>query len=563
MTNYARQSGFARKSRTSILTPQSQPIAGRESEMSPNNAGGFTFAVDNFTRTRRFIIIGAEGSTYYTNQKALVKQNAQAVQKAIAEDPHRVVDMVVEILGDGRAFKPDPGLFVLALVASYRIDEKLTGAAEIEAAAVRQYALDALPKVARIATHMFHFLTMVQEMRGWGRSLRRAFANWYTNQSVEKLAVQAFKYKSRDGVSHRDVLRLAHPSTDDPVRARILGYMAKGVLPTEDSQRSPYDTVSPLQKIAAAEELLHITGTDKASVARAVLLIRTMDLPHEVVPPALKNDPHVWEALSEKMPMIATLRNLNKMTAVGLVAPLSTGASTVIARLTDADAIAKSRAHPIQFLIAANQYAQGHGEKGSLTWNPVPAVTEAINEGFYASFGNVPITGLPFLIALDTSSSMQGGRVMNTSFTPMEMGAAMALVHLRTEPNSHLIGFNTSYHEIPVSKNIRLDAMIQTMRQFRGGGTNTSLPMQYLVDRNLRVNTVVSYTDNETWAGCGYVTEYMSRYRNLFSQTRFMNCNTTSGHSSDVDPNNAQMFELHGFDANTPRLIAEYSLGRV
>src|SRR5207248_9023195 len=47
---------------------------------------------------------------------------------------------------------------------------------------------------------------------GWGRSLRRAVGRWYTAQPVDALAYQAVKYRQRQGVTHRDLLRLAHPA---------------------------------------------------------------------------------------------------------------------------------------------------------------------------------------------------------------------------------------------------------------------------------------------------------------------------------------------------------------
>ena len=44
-------------------TPQSQPIPGKK--MVANSAGGYSFAVDKWTGLQRFLILGAEGGTYY------------------------------------------------------------------------------------------------------------------------------------------------------------------------------------------------------------------------------------------------------------------------------------------------------------------------------------------------------------------------------------------------------------------------------------------------------------------------------------------------------------------
>lgn len=91
-----------------------------------------------------------------------------------------------------------------------------------------QAALAAWPKVVRIGTHLFHFLAYVELFRGWGRSMRRAVADWYNTMPAERLAYQAIKYQQRDGWSHRDALRLAHPKTVDAQRNAIYHWIAQG-----------------------------------------------------------------------------------------------------------------------------------------------------------------------------------------------------------------------------------------------------------------------------------------------------------------------------------------------
>jgi len=46
-------------------TPQSAPIPG--TSQVPNSAGGFAFGVDDWTRLDRFLILGAEGGSYYAS----------------------------------------------------------------------------------------------------------------------------------------------------------------------------------------------------------------------------------------------------------------------------------------------------------------------------------------------------------------------------------------------------------------------------------------------------------------------------------------------------------------
>ena len=72
-------------------------------------------------------------------------------------------------------------------------------AAGLGDADTRRTALDALPRVARTASHLFQFAAFVDGFRGWGRSLRRAVGRWYAAQPVEALAYQAVTSRAARG----------------------------------------------------------------------------------------------------------------------------------------------------------------------------------------------------------------------------------------------------------------------------------------------------------------------------------------------------------------------------
>ena len=48
-------------------TPQSHPIPG--SSQVRNSGGGYSWQVDDWTRLDRFLILGAEGGTYYITER--------------------------------------------------------------------------------------------------------------------------------------------------------------------------------------------------------------------------------------------------------------------------------------------------------------------------------------------------------------------------------------------------------------------------------------------------------------------------------------------------------------
>ena len=63
------------------VTPQSLPIPG--STQVRNSNSGYSWQVDDWTRLDRFLILGAEGGTYYIGERELVRQNHDALISCI------------------------------------------------------------------------------------------------------------------------------------------------------------------------------------------------------------------------------------------------------------------------------------------------------------------------------------------------------------------------------------------------------------------------------------------------------------------------------------------------
>ena len=86
------------------------------------------------------------------------------------------------------------------------------------------------------------------------------------------------------------------------------------------------------------------------------------------------------------MPMTAMIRNLGKMTSIGLLKPLSSHASIVCKRLQDETLLKKARIHPFNVLVALKTYGNGKGDKGKLKWEVNQTIARALDDAFYTSF---------------------------------------------------------------------------------------------------------------------------------------------------------------------------------
>lgn len=541
------------------VVPQSAPLP--EKNQVKNSAGGFVFAVDSWTKLQRFLVLGTEGGSYYADEKKLTKQNVDGLKAALTEDGVRFVNEVVAISDAGRAPKNDPALFALALAAADKRPE------------VSAHALANLSKVARIPTHLFHFVEYVQALRGWGRGLRGGVANWYLDKPADKLAYQLAKYQSRDGWSHRDLFRLshAHPKTVD--QKALFHWAVKG---WESVGEKPHEnpTLTPIWAFERAKKL-----DAKTDAKEMVRLIGDYNLPRECVPTEFLNDKSVWEALLTKMPVTAMIRNLGKMTSIGLVGPNSAAAKVVADRLADVEGLRKARLHPITVLMAQSVYKQGQGMKGSLIWSPVQRVVNSLEKAFYDCFANAPKTGKRFYLGLDVSGSMGQGNVAGTPLTPRDATAALSMVTMRTEEDYYIAGFtggSGGYYggasrgssaldaitPLGLSPSMTLEAAIAKIANLPFGTTDCALPMLDALAKKIPVDVFVIMTDNETWAGGTHPTIALQDYRNKMGiDAKLIVMGFVANDVSIADPNDAGQMDIVGFDTAVPQIIAEFVSG--
>src|SRR4051794_9454637 len=97
------------------------------------NAAHDTTAVDDWTRLRRFLVLGCESPRYHATAPALTREAAAAVEWCIGADGRRAVAEIAGVGEAARAPKADPALFALAMAAG------------LGDADTRRAALDALP----------------------------------------------------------------------------------------------------------------------------------------------------------------------------------------------------------------------------------------------------------------------------------------------------------------------------------------------------------------------------------------------------------------------------------
>ena len=529
-----------------------QTVQAREDQVK-NNAGGFVFAVSDLSRLERFLILGTDGGTYYVTEQKMTDQNVKFLSDMIRKDETLVRETLVDVSVNGRAYKNSPALFALALLFVEGKDK----------AAARK----ALPQVARTSTHLFEFAQYIENLGGWGRAKRGAVADWYTEKSVEQIAYQMVKYRQRNGWTHRDLLRVSHPvGLDTNVVNFALG-KEHGEVP---------DTIKGFEVVQAAttaEEVRYFLGKFKY-------------LPWEAIPTEFLKDAEIWKALfyNGQVNGQALLRNVVRLARIGAFNDLQFSADYA-AKLTDVEMIRKTRLHPINYLNALVTYTEGQvsrrdvgwygvARRNPIDWNISSVIVDALNEGFHLSFKSVEPARKRTLLAIDVSGSM-ASMANGIDLSCAQVSAAMAMTIARTEPAHEIRGFTSAngrnYYnrgseltDLGISARTQLNTAMKNVQKNNFGGTDCALPMVWATENNVEIDTFVVITDNETWAGNIQPFQALKKYRDKTGiDARLAVFGVSATPFTIADPRDRGMMDFVGFDNNAPKVLADFSAGRL
>ena len=513
------------------------------------NKSTSTYTITDEQLVNRFVMLG---SVEPRATKGTEPSVITSIVELIKRDGPGTVNHIADILLARRATKNKFGLFALALCV-------VSGNEETKKAAYK-----ILPEVCNIPTDLFVFIGYYESLNkqlfgksGWGNGAKRAVSRWYNDRSVADLVFATTKFKQRDGWSHKDVLRLAHPKPASKDHNTLYQFLTKGKLEINETQ---VDDLKAFERLEATDAIHRVS-----SVEEVCEIVQKHNLAWEHVPSEYLNKPEVWAHLVQKMPPKALIRNLAKMTAVGLF-DLEGGKylKLVIDHLTDAKRLNSVRLHPFAVLQAKSQYQQGRGDKGSLVWAPHPKIVAALDKAFTLCYGSITPMNKNVMIGLDVSGSMDQKALGNMSARLIASTLATALV--RTEPDVKVGAFSSSFLWLDLKKTDTIDDVIQKTQRLPFLSTDCSLPIKKALAENLQVDAFVIITDNENNPGSGNPSALLEQYRKKHGRDTKLVCICVQGSYNTKtigDPNDPNILEISGFDADTPEIISQFLTGKI
>lgn len=338
----------------------------------------------------------------------------------------------------------------------------------------------------------------------------------------------------------------------------------------KSSQKKKGSSQSQLQQVAYLLKHLHAIheAGEKKDVPLACALIRSGRLVREHVPTNLFGSKEIWLTLLETMPLEALLRNLGKLTQIGVAAEKH---REIVVRLTNQAEVLKARIHPIKVLVASKVYTNGCGDSGSLTWTPNAYIGVALTDLFRISYGAVTPTGKRIMLGIDVSGSMSSPVLGSKVLTCRDASIAMALLYLETEQNVSAVAFSNTLTDLlaPSSRNrltrgMTLQQALAATNGMAFSSTDCVLPIQHAIKHNLQIDAFIVITDNETYAPNEHPQNALVRYRELTGiQAKLIVLGMTGNCFTIVDPTDRNTLNLAGFDTSTPEIASMFMRGEI
>ncbi len=416
-----------------------------------------------------FLILGGDPGNYRAAQFAFHADAARKVKDSLRTDGPGAVRLIEEVSESGRALSHDACLYALALASSPRFADAETNAA----------ALHALPRVARTGAHLCKFASYAGSLRGWGRGLRSAVADWYTSKPIQELAAQILKHRHRKGWSHRDLLRLSHPKPPTPDHNALFQWAVEGEL---GHLATPNIANGNLRQIYAFEQLKRTT--DEIEMVR---LVEDYRLTHDVIPPPCRKSAAVWEALLGSIPYMAMVRNLGHMTEAGLIAPQSAATALVVMRLVDRGRIRRANVHPAALLSALAKYRSG-------PWQASNIVAGALEEAMHLAFANIEPTGQRLYLGIDAGLLANDARCHGMPHvTAAHAAATMAMEFARADAHSHIALLDREPAFIDIARTANLRQVCRAITR-EPGPADPSTAIEHARENGMHVDAFVFFS---------------------------------------------------------------------
>ncbi len=418
-----------------------------------NEAGGNAFALSNKEALAQYVITGCLNGTFYASA---AQQLDSIIQLAKAVDADFLAKLA--IYARQHAYMKDSPALLLAILSTK------------DTALFKQ----TFPQVINNGKMLRNFVQIMRSgaigRKSLGSAPKKMVATWIRNGKAKQL----LNASVGNAPSLADVIKMVHPSPVNHEQDALFAYL----LGREVEFKQLPECVQAFERFKS--------GDDKAIPDVDFRLLSGLPL-----------DEAAWKSIAANANWQMTRMNLNTFERHGCFTDRAL--TQVIAdRLRNPELIRKANVFPYQLMSAF--YAASNAPK---------VIRDALQDAMAVALSNIPALKGKTYVLIDVSGSMHSPvtgyrQGSTTKVRCVDVAALFAAALLKTGEDVEVIPFDTRVHKAQLNDRDSVLTLAATLARFGGGGTACGLPLAELNQRKASGDTVIYFSDNESWADRGY-----------------------------------------------------------
>jgi 60 kDa SS-A/Ro ribonucleoprotein len=446
-----------------------------------NSAGGKAYSFTPEHALAQYATTGCLSNTYYADAKT---QLADVLAQAQLCSNEYIAKCAVYARQKGH-MKDMPAL--LCAILAGRAPHGPTGDE------ARMYLNLVFPKVIDNGKMLRNFVQILRSgvtgRKSMGHAVKRLVGNWFDSRKDD----QIFRSSVGKDPTLTSVISLAHVKAGESIHRQATFKYLFGA--AEQSKVKAKDKDNAKRQTYRHEDLPELIQAFEA-FKKDPSKHPVPDVPFDMLTALPLTTAH-WTTIALQGSWHFVRMNLNTFERHGVLKDAAV-VKTLAAKLSDEKEVARARIFPYQLLMS---YQATEAQSGV----PMP-LKLALQDALEHATKNVPSLGDNVWVFPDVSGSMSspvtGLRGTATTATRcVDVAGLFAACVLRNTPGAQVIPVDTQLHtDLRLNPRDSVMTNAQKLAKCGGGGTSLSLGLDHILKKNLPADTIIFFSDNESWA---------------------------------------------------------------
>ena len=397
--------------------------------------------INNNVKFKHFMLFGNEASNIINmNHTDLITVYIQSLENMLNTYKYDdILYIITEYKED--CLKKEYLLYILALCCSIRIRTN-------ECKDFREDCFKITLDICKHSYDLFTFVDLYEKIHkkkynstGWHSSMKTMISKWYNNKTIYELISEITNNNVYNNWSHKDIIKLAHVKIKDNDKNKLIKYIVQDFKSIDKNLFTYLYAYQHLKYIKTENEVIQY--------------ILDYNFTRDQIPSYWLNNHSIWRTLLNNMSTITLLKNLNKMTLIGLFYNNPDIINIVLHKLNESNDI-----NPFQYLITLKLYKL-------LNKQMIPTILNTLDNLLQKSIinNNYNLYQKKILIGVDISYNMLNTTVNGIKYLScIELSCLLSIIFTYINKNTNIIKITDTFSDVNLdiinSFNVNLQKLI-------------------------------------------------------------------------------------------------------